>query len=184
MSTDPRARQDADSAAAEETLHPSAQRVVDWAAERGFELNVREYPEDGARTAEDAAAAVGAKVDQIAKSMIFSVSDSKDDPGELVLALTAGSNRIDTAALAAIAGAKRCGRADPEQVRAATGYAIGGVPPFGHATELRTWIDPHLLTFDEVWGAAGTPRHVFPITPDALMSLTGATEAAFTIATS
>lgn len=164
-------------------LHPSAQRVADWALARGVELSVREYPEDGARTAEDAAAAVGAEVDQIAKSMIFSVSDD-DGPGELVLALTAGSNRIDTATLAEIAGAKRCGRADPEQVRAATGYAIGGVPPFGHATELRTWIDPHLLTFGEVWGAAGTPRHVFPIAPETLVTLTGATEADFTVSTS
>ena len=163
-------------------LHPSAQRVADWAAERGFELAIREYPDDGARTAEDAAAAVGAKVDQIVKSMIFSATWADEDrPDELVLALTAGSNRVDGAALARLAGVQRCGRANPEDVRTATGYAIGGVPPFGHATALRTWIDPHLRTFDEVWGAAGTPRHVFPISPDRLVELTGAIEAAFTV---
>lgn len=161
-------------------LHPSAQRVVDWAAERGVQLSIQEYPDDGARTAEDAAAAVGAKVDQIVKSMIFSASGAANgDADELVLALTAGSNRVDGAALAALAGVERCGRADPEAVRAATGYAIGGIPPFGHINMLRTWIDPHLLTFDEVWAAAGTPRHVFPISPAGLVELTGAVEADF-----
>ncbi len=152
--------------------------MADWAAERGLVIEVREYPDDGARTAEDAANAVGCTVDQIVKSMIFAAKT--DDRSELVLALTAGSNKVDPAALAALAGADRCGRADPEDVRAATGYAIGGVPPFGHKNELRTWLDPHLLTFDEVWGAAGTPRHVFPIAPDRLVELTGAVAAEFT----
>lgn len=182
MSTDQSTGDGTGPVAADRALHPSAQRVADWAAERGVVLDVHEYPKDGAKTAEDAAAAVGAKVDQIVKSMIFSVSDDADDAaGELVLALTAGSNRIDTDALAAVAGATRCGRANPEDVRAATGYAIGGVPPFAHATDVRTWIDPHLLTFDRVWGAAGTPRHVFPISPTDLLALTGATEASFTV---
>lgn len=161
-----------------ENLHPSAKRVADWAAERGLKLAVREYPDDGARTAEDAANAVGSTVDQIVKSMIFSAKSGEES--ELVLALTAGSNKVDPAALAALAGAERCGRADPEDVREVTSYAIGGVPPFGHRKTLRTWIDPHLLTFDEVWGAAGTPRHVFPISPERLMELTGATKADFT----
>jgi prolyl-tRNA editing enzyme YbaK/EbsC (Cys-tRNA(Pro) deacylase) len=156
-------------------LPPSATRVVRWAADRGLRLQVREYPEDGARTAADAAAAVGCTVDQIVKSMIF------DADGELVLALTSGGNQVDPVALAGIAGAGRCGRADPEAVRAATGYAIGGVPPFGHATALRTWVDPRLLTFDEVWAAAGTPRHVFPLAPQALVELTGAEPAPFTV---
>ena len=162
---------------------------MDWGAARGFEVRVREYAEQGARTAEDAAAAVGCVVDQIVKSMIFAVhgtpghgpaaGDRPAGDGELVLALTAGSNRVDGTQLAALAGADRCQRADPEAVRAVTGYAIGGVPPFGHATALRTWIDPHLLTFDEVWAAAGTPRHVFPINPARLVELTGAHQAAF-----
>lgn len=161
-----------------EKLHPSAKRVFDWAAEHGLTLAVREYPEDGARTAEDAANAVGCTVDQIVKSMIFSAKTG--EISELVLALTAGSNKVDPAALAVLAGADRCGRADPEDVRSATGYAIGGVPPFGHRQQLRTWLDPHLLTFDEVWAAAGTPRHVFPVAPDRLLELTGATTAEFT----
>jgi prolyl-tRNA editing enzyme YbaK/EbsC (Cys-tRNA(Pro) deacylase) len=172
-------------------LHPSAKRVADWAMERGVSLTIQEYPEDGARTAEDAAAAVGSKVDQIVKSMIFAVTTLSENEGgatdgaesehELVLALTAGSHLVDTDALAEIAGVSRCGRAKPEAVRTATGYAIGGVPPFAHANELRTWIDPHLLTFDEVWAAAGTPRHVFPISPATLANLTGAVEASFTV---
>ncbi len=167
-----------------QALHPSARRVSAWAAERGLDLEVREYPEDGARTADDAAAAVGCQVDQIVKSMIFA---ARPDGGradgveeELILALTSGANQVDGAALATLAEVGSCGRADPEAVRAATGYAIGGVPPFGHATSLRTWIDPHLLGFDEVWAAAGTPRHVFPIGPDALVELTGAETADFT----
>ncbi|MGI9598968.1 MAG: YbaK/EbsC family protein [Acidimicrobiales bacterium] len=164
--------------ATDRSLHPSAQRVVAWAGGQGLELRIHEYPEDGARTAEDAASAVGCKVDQIVKSMIFSLTAGGGQ--ELVLALTAGSNKIDTTALAELGSADRCGRADPEQVRSITGYAIGGVPPFGHSTALRTWIDPHLLTFDEVWAAAGTPRHVFPISPGRLVELTGAIEAPFT----
>lgn len=168
-------------------LHPSARRVAEWAQTRGLDLTIQEYP-DGTRTAQDAADAVGCQVDQIVKSMIFSLRIGSADPvdgdgrpvSELVLALTAGSNKIDTTALAAVGGADRCGRADPDEVRAVTGYAIGGVPPFGHDTPLRTWIDPHLLTFDEVWAAAGTPRHVFPIEPARLVELTGAVEASFT----
>jgi prolyl-tRNA editing enzyme YbaK/EbsC (Cys-tRNA(Pro) deacylase) len=154
--------------------HPaSVQRVVDAAARRGLHLAIAEFPE-GTRTAEDAAAAVGCSVDQIVKSMIFAADD------QLVLALTSGANQVDPQALATLAGAGRCGRADPDQVRATTGYAIGGVPPFGHDHEVRTWIDPHLLTFEEVWAAAGTPRHVFPIDPRDLVAVTGAETAPFT----
>lgn len=163
-----------------DALHPSARRVADWAAEHGLVLRVSEYPEDGARTADDAAAAVGCRVDQIVKSMIFAARSAGDGPEELILALTSGANQVDGGTLAAMAEVASCGRADPEAVRAATGYAIGGVPPFGHATSLRTWIDPHLLDFDEVWAAAGTPRHVFPISPTTLVELTGAETADFT----
>ncbi len=155
-------------------LHPSAQRVKDYAARSGVNIEPIEFPDDGARTADDAANAVGCKVDQIAKSMIF------DADGELVLALTAGSNQVDAKALAAIVGVGKCGRADINDVRETTGYAIGGVPPFGHSQPIRAWIDPHLLTFETVWGAAGTPRHVFAISPVDLMQLTQATSAEFT----
>ena len=165
-----------------DALHPSARRVTDWAAKRGLTIEVLEYPDDGARTAEDAAAAVGCLVDQIVKSMIFAGRSATPEPAddELLLALTSGVNQVDGSALAALAGTGRCGRADAEAVRSATGYAIGGVPPFGHHTPLRTWVDPHLLGFDVVWAAAGTPRHVFAIEPATLVELTGAEPGAFT----
>ncbi|MCP4222412.1 MAG: YbaK/EbsC family protein [Actinomycetia bacterium] len=159
---------------ADNHLPASAKRVVEAAADHGVEIDVVEFPA-GTRTAIDAASAVGCAVDQIVKSMIF------DANGEVVLALTSGINQVDPDALATMAKAPRCGRADPEQVRAATGYAIGGVPPFGHDHPVRTWIDPHLLDFDELWAAAGTPRHVFAITPQALMELTGADPQPFTV---
>lgn len=148
-------------------LPPSAQRVVEAAASHGLSLEVVEYP-DGTRTADDAAAAVGCEVGQIVKSLIFEVD------GELVLALTSGSNRVDTAKLTEAAGGARCGRADADQVRAITGYAIGGVPPFGHESPVRAFFDPALLDHDVVWAAAGTPRHVFPLTPAQLLEVTGA----------
>lgn len=154
-------------------VHPSAQRVKDFAGQSGLSIEPHEFPDNGARTADDAAQAVGCRVDQIVKSMIF------DADGELVLALTAGSNQVDPAALAAAVGADACGRADIDKVRAATGYAIGGVPPFGHNEQLRAWIDPHLFNFDTVWAAAGTPRHVFALSPADLVRLTGAVEADF-----
>ncbi len=151
---------------------PSVQRVVDAAKKHDLDISVVEYPEE-TRTAEQAANAVGCAVDQIVKSMIF------DADGEVVLALTSGANQVDTAALAELAGTSSCGRADPDQVRAVTGFAIGGVAPLGHTEPVRSWIDAHLLTFDEVWAAAGTPRHVFPIDPKLLATLTGATTADF-----
>lgn len=154
-------------------LHPQAQKVLDVAADAGVSVEVSEYP-DGTRTAEAAAIAVGCEVDQIVKSMIF------DADGEIVLALTSGRHLVNGTALADLAGVSTCGRADVDKVRATTGYAIGGVPPFGHNTKVRTWIDPHLLTFDRVWAAAGTPRHVFGITPAELVELTGAIVAPFT----
>lgn len=154
------------------SLPASAQRVVDAAAANGLTCELSEFPE-GTRTAEEAAAAVGCSTAQIVKSMIF------DADGELVLALTSGTNRVDGDKLAALAGVEKCGRADVDDVRSHTGYAIGGVPPFGHDNPVRTWIDPHLLTFDQVWGAAGTPRHVFPLAPGDLIRITGAIEADF-----
>ena len=154
-------------------LHRSAQRVADAAAEHGLILEIVEYP-DGTRTAVDAAAAVGCEVGQIVKSLIFGFGDG------LVLALTSGSNRVDADALASLAGGGECTRADADAVRAVTGYAIGGVPPFGHDNAVPAFLDPDLLDHDVVWAAAGTPRHVFPIEPAVLLDLTGATVGAFT----
>jgi prolyl-tRNA editing enzyme YbaK/EbsC (Cys-tRNA(Pro) deacylase) len=151
-------------------MHVAAQRVVDAGARHGLEVEVREFPE-GTRTAREAAAAVGVQVGQIVKSLAFEVDD------EIVLALVSGSNRLDESELARTAGAAggKVRRANPETVRAATGFAIGGVPPFGHTTPLRTFVDGDLLGYDVVWAAAGTPRHVFAIAPIKLVRASGGT---------
>lgn len=129
---------------------------------------------DSARTAADAADAVGCDVDQIAKSMIFSAD------GELVLALTSGSNTVDGARLAELVGASACVRAEAADVRATTGFAIGGVSPYGHLHPIRCWIDPHLLDFATVWVAAGSPHTVFEVPSDRLVETTNGIVADFT----
>ena len=153
--------------------HPTVGRVKAAALEGGLDIDVVTFPE-GTRTAVAAAEALGCEVEQIVKSLIF------DADGELVMALTSGANQVDTDKLAVAAERSACGRADADQVRAVTGYAIGGVPPFGHDESVRTWIDPHLLTMDKVWAAAGTPKTVFPIDPHELVRITGATVFDFT----
>jgi prolyl-tRNA editing enzyme YbaK/EbsC (Cys-tRNA(Pro) deacylase) len=91
-----------------------------------------------------------------------------------VLAYVSGSNQLDEAKLAAAAGGERCSRVDADTVREATGFPIGGVPPFGHRTELRVFVDPDLLDHDEVWAAAGTWHDVFPLSPAQLVEASGA----------
>ena len=147
-------------------MHPNVARVAEAAAASGLQLEHRSYPE-GTRTADDAAAAIGCEVAQIVKSLVFLVD------GVAVVALVSGSNRLDEARLSAALGGGTVGRADADAVRAATGYAIGGVPPFGHATELRTVVDEDLLALPVVWAAAGTPVDVFPIDPQDLVRVTG-----------
>ena len=127
-----------------------------------------------ARTAQDAATAIGCEVDQIAKSIIFA-----DSEGRAVLFLTAGGNRVDDAKAAQVAGSP-LGKADAALVRSQTGFAIGGVAPIGHVNPIRCWIDPRLMDFDRVWAAAGTPHHVFAIEPEDLARLSGAQTADFT----
>ncbi len=156
-------------------MSTSVERVVAAASAAGLEIDVVEFP-DGTRTADDAAAAVGCKVDQIVKSMIFAAGDDR----EIVLALTSGANQVDGDRLAALAGVDACHRATVDEVRATTGFAIGGVAPLGHLNPLRTWIDPYLLTFDVIWAAAGSPRHVFAVAPQRLAELADATVADFT----
>ena len=112
-----------------------------------------------ARTAEDAANALGCSVDQIAKSIIFRGEES----GEAILFLTAGGNRVDGAKAAAVAG-EPLGKADATLIRAQTGFAIGGVSPVGHLSPIRAFLDPKLAEFDVIWAAAGTPHHVFSCT--------------------
>jgi prolyl-tRNA editing enzyme YbaK/EbsC (Cys-tRNA(Pro) deacylase) len=147
-------------------VHPTVARVVAAAAARGVEIDVHEFP-DGTHTAEDAAGAVGVDVAQIVKSLAFTVD------GRTVLALVSGRNRLDPAALARANGTPDAAvaRADANAVRAATGFAIGGVPPFGHEQLLPTFVDRDLTGYDEVWAAAGTPYHVFPISPGDLVRL-------------
>jgi Cys-tRNA(Pro) deacylase len=154
----------------EPEVHPNAARVARAAERLGLTIELREFPE-GTRTAEEAARAVGVAVGQIVKSLVFTLD------GALVMALVSGANRLHEPALAATLGGEVVGRADAAGVRAATGYAIGGVPPFGHPTSLPTAIDEDLLTYDEVWAAAGTPRDVFAIAPADLVRLTGGTVA-------
>jgi prolyl-tRNA editing enzyme YbaK/EbsC (Cys-tRNA(Pro) deacylase) len=124
---------------------------------------------DAAHTAPLAAAALGIEVGAIANSLVF-WSD-----GEPLLVMTSGAHRVDTAALAERLGRERIQRATPEQVRDATGQAIGGVAPTGHPSPLRTIIDEDLAAFDEIWAAGGTPHTVFPLTFDELVRLTGGT---------
>ena len=127
------------------------------------------------RTAEEAAAAAGCALDQIVKSIIFRGAAS----GHVVLFLTAGGQRVCTDKATALAG-QRLERADAALVRAETGFAIGGVAPVGHPGPIRTFVDPHLMEFETVWAAAGTPRHIFSIAPARLLALTGAEAADFT----
>ena len=147
-------------------LHRNAQRVVDFASGAGLSIEVHEFP-DGTRTAADAAAAIGVGVGQIVKSLVF-LAD-----GVPVVALVSGANQLDEAKLAMSAGASSTGRASAEQVRDATGYPVGGVPPFGHSSVLRTFVDEDLLAFDVVWAAAGTPHLNFALTPSQLVELSG-----------
>jgi prolyl-tRNA editing enzyme YbaK/EbsC (Cys-tRNA(Pro) deacylase) len=148
------------------TLHPTAAKLQARLAERGLDVEVRELP-DSTRTAQEAAAAVGCEVGQIVKSLVFTAG------GAPVIALVSGANRLDTAKLEAIAGAP-VARADPETARRATGYAIGGVPPFGHAQALPVYMDRDLERYHVVWAAAGRPDAVFPITPARLKELSAA----------
>lgn len=143
-------------------LHPNVVKVVEAAAARGLTVEPRRFPE-GTKTAMDAAAAIGVDVGQIVKSLIFGVD------GEIVLAYVSGANQLDERKLAAAAGGLKCSRVDADAVRAATGFPIGGVPPFGHATHLRVFIDPDLLQWPEVWAAAGTWNDVFGIEPHRLV---------------
>ncbi|MEX1660621.1 YbaK/EbsC family protein [uncultured Thioclava sp.] len=128
-----------------------------------------------ARTAEQAAASAGCLVDQIAKSIIFRGLDS----GHVVLFITAGGNRVSDRKASAVAG-QPLGKADAALIRAETGFAIGGVAPLGHLTPVTAYLDPRLMEFSEIWAAAGTPRHVFRISPPDLERISGAKQADFT----
>ncbi len=145
----------------------SARRVQEALAARGFDFEVREFPES-TRTSAEAAAAIGCAVGEIAKSLVFRGAESD----EAVLIIASGANRVDPAKAEALLG-EAIGRADADFVRAATGFAIGGVPPLGHDRPLVTLIDEDLLAFEVIWAAAGTPNAVFRLSPKDLGDLTG-----------
>ncbi len=147
-------------------IHPNVVRVTAAAKERGLEISTRRFPE-GTKTAADAAAAIGVTVGQIVKSLVFGVDN------EIVMALVSGSNQLDEKKLALAAGGAKCARVDADAVREATGYPIGGVPPFGHSTQLRVFVDPDLLQYDEVWAAAGTWNDNFGAAPADIVRIAG-----------
>ena len=147
-------------------IHPNVVRVMEAARERGLEITTKRFPE-GTKTAADAAAAIGVSVGQIVKSLVFGVDT------EIVMALVSGSNQLDEKKLALAAGGAKCSRVDADAVRAATGYPIGGVPPFGHSTQLRVFVDPDLLQYDEVWAAAGTWNDNFGAAPADIVRVSG-----------
>ena len=147
-------------------LSPSAQRFQDTLAAAGFAGEVVELAAS-TRTSAEAAAAVGCTVAQIAKSIVFRAAS-----GRAVLVIASGVNRIDERKVATALGEK-IGKADAEFVRARTGFVIGGVPPFGHATPPHVLLDEDLFALGEIWAAAGTPNAVFRLTPAALETLTG-----------
>lgn len=143
--------------------HRNVTKVVEAGAALGLTVNPVRFPE-GTKTAVDAANAIGCDVAQIVKSLIFAVD------GEVVLAYVSGANQLDESRLALAAGGAKCSRVDADVVRQTTGFPIGGVPPFGHDTRLRVFVDPDLLAFDEVWAAAGTWQDVFALSPEQLVS--------------
>lgn len=149
-------------------LPPAAIAVLEAARGLGLEIEIRQHAAS-TRTAEEAAIACGCEVAQIVKSLVFAGRDS----GRPVLILVSGANRVDEALAGASVG-ETLVRPDAKAVRAWTGFAIGGIPPFGHAAPLRTFIDESLLGFAQVWAAAGTPTTVFAIAPQALTRAIGA----------
>lgn len=153
-------------------MHSTAQKVADAAQALGLNISIKEF-EAGTRTAEDAANAIGCTVAQIVKSLLFVVN------GQPTMVLMSGVNRLDEKKVAALCGVgrKKVKRANADIAREATGFAIGGVPPFGHTTKLPTYIDEDLLQFEIIWAAAGTPNAVFPITPQKLTEFSQGTVA-------
>jgi prolyl-tRNA editing enzyme YbaK/EbsC (Cys-tRNA(Pro) deacylase) len=151
-------------------VHANAERVASALRAGGASGEVREL-DDAARSADDAANALGVAVGAIVKSLVFTAD------GSPLLVLASGDHQVDTAAVAALLGVGRVRRADPDVVRGATGFPIGGVSPIGHPQPLTTLVDTHLASFAVIWAAAGTPHTVFPTTYAELLVLTAGTPA-------
>jgi Cys-tRNA(Pro) deacylase len=159
-------------------MHTSTQKVANAAEALGLKIEIITF-EQSTRTAEEAAAAIGCEVAQIVKSLVFTAD------GKPVIALVSGSNQLDTGKLAALLGVskKKVKRADAEVVKAATGYSIGGVPPFGHVSALLVYVDQELMRFQIIWAAAGTPNSVFAIAPEELVRASAGVAADLAIST-
>ena len=149
-------------------LPPAAHRVRTAAVEHGLEIEIRIMPAS-ARTAAEAAAAVGSSVGQIVKSLIFKGKTSE----KAYLLLVSGTNRVNAHVVEKVLG-EALVRPDADFVRGATGFAIGGIPPLGHATHIATYCDEDLLQYETVWAAAGTPNAVFSVDPATLREAIGA----------
>ncbi len=148
-------------------MHPNAERVAKAAAAARLDIEIEEFPE-GTRTAHDAARAIGCPVGAIVKSLVL---ESGEGP---VVVFASGENRLDYGKVAAALGVSEVKKADAETVRQATGYPIGGTAPFGHPEKLPMLFDRDLLSYETVWAAAGTPKHVFCARPEELVRATGA----------
>jgi len=147
-------------------LGSSSKKVQDALEACGVACQVVEMP-GSTRTAREAAETVGCRLGQIAKSLVFKGQRT----GRPVLVITSGANRVDEKQLA-VRIAEPIAKADADFVRQKTGFAIGGVPPVGHAQALKIFIDQDLLQYAEIWAAAGTPRALFKLTPDELVKIT------------
>ncbi len=158
--------------------HPAIQRVLDAAARKGVSLEIRVFDES-THTAADAAAAVGAELGQIVKSLVF-VNPADDGTLEPILCLVSGPNRVDVARLAAVTGARDVRRATAREANELSGFTIGGIPPIGHSRPMRVIMDPDLGRFQVVWAAAGTATAVFPVPPATLRSISNAIVAPIT----
>jgi prolyl-tRNA editing enzyme YbaK/EbsC (Cys-tRNA(Pro) deacylase) len=148
-------------------LSTSARKVQDVLNAQGFSCQVVELPAS-TRTAKEAAQAIGCRVEQIVKSLIFKGKQS-DKP---VLVVASGTNRVNEKRLGQLAG-EPITKADADFVRQHTGFAVGGVPPIGHLEQIETFLDEDLLGYEEIWAAAGTPFAVFRLTPSDLQTMTG-----------
>jgi prolyl-tRNA editing enzyme YbaK/EbsC (Cys-tRNA(Pro) deacylase) len=148
-------------------LSPTAQRVQDLLTARGFACQVIEFA-DSTRTSQEAADRAGCSLGQITKSLIFKGRNS----GKPILVLTSGANRVDEKRLSALAGEPTT-RPDADFVRDVTGFAIGGVPPLGHAQPMETYVDEDLMPYATIWAAAGTSNAIFELTPQQLKQMTG-----------
>lgn len=162
----------------EPTDHPAVQRVVAAARRKGVTLDVTTFDES-THTAQEAAAAVGAELGQIVKSLVF-VAPHEELGLEPIVCLVSGPDRVDVARLAAVSGERDIRRSTAREARDLTGFVIGGIPPIGYDGPVRVFMDPHLGRYQTVWAAAGLPTAVFEVPPATLRILANATVAPIT----